>query len=231
MREDWVKKWLYILTVSQRVIIPYINREKVEKKPWLYQYFSVRSNMKKTPSNIELIPAGGMNRNQKKFGRRIQQLDHILMDSTYLTGSTYSDFISSMYRALTNGRKITPKMEASISKIVKTYAKHINPEHQKTRLEYIEKTLDKIHSIRSLLDQCDYTSDYRYGKDMFLDSIENQVKQRAYLSQKQRVYLNKFHTQFTKKLKKSQNKAWLYQILSVRSSNNEREHEQRFEIF
>ena len=163
--------------------------------------------MKRKPSNIELIPAGGINRNQKNFGRRIQQLDHILMDSSYLTGSTYSDFISSMYRALTNGRKITPKMEASITKIVKTYAKHINPEQQKTRLEYIEKTLDKIHSIRSLLDQCDYTSDYRYGKDMFLDSIENQVKQRAYLSQKQRVYLNKFHTQFTKKLKKSQNKA------------------------
>jgi hypothetical protein len=43
--------------------------------------------------------------------------------------------------------------------------------------------------------------------------------------------LNKFYTQFTKKLKKSENKAWLYQILFVRSSNNEREHEQRFEIF
>ena len=163
--------------------------------------------MNKKPSNIELIPTNGINRNQKNFGRRIQQLDHILMDSTYLTGSNYRDFISSMYKALKTGRKITPKMETSIIKIVKVYAKHINPEQQRTRLEYIEKTLHKIHSIRSLLDQCDYTSDYRYGKDMFLDSIENQVKQRAYLSQKQRVYLNKFHTQFTKKLKKSQNKA------------------------
>jgi hypothetical protein len=163
--------------------------------------------MNKKPSNIELIPTNGINRNQKNFGRRIQQLDHILMDSTYLTGSTYSDFIRSMYKALTNGRKITPKMEASITKIVKTYAKHINPDQQIKRLEYIEKTLKKIHSIRSLLDECDYTSDYRYGKDMFLDSIENQVKQRAYLSQKQRVYLNKFYTQFEKKLKKSEKKA------------------------
>ena len=166
--------------------------------------------MKKTPSNIELIPSRGVNINKKKFGRRIQQLEHILNDRTYIhAGSTnsYHNFIRSMHNSLAKGRKITPKMEASITKIVKTYAKHINPEQQKTRLEYIEKTLDKIHSIRSLLDQCDYTSDYRYGKDMFLDSIENQVKQRAYLSQKQRVYLNKFHTQFTKKLKKSQNKA------------------------
>jgi hypothetical protein len=112
-----------------------------------------------------------------------------------------------MHNSLAKGRKITPKMEASITKIVKTYAKHINPDQQIKRLEYIEKTLKKIHSIRSLLDECDYTSDYRYGKDMFLDSIENQVKQRAYLSQKQRVYLNKFYTQFEKKLKKSEKKA------------------------
>ena len=82
----------------------------------------------------------------------------------------------------------------------------INPEHQVKRLEYIEKTLTKIQSIRSLLDKCNYTPDYRYGKDMFLDSIENQVKQRAYLSKKQRVYLNKFNQQFTKKLKKSEKK-------------------------
>tara|TARA_B100001250_G_scaffold385510_1_gene381312 strand:- start:59 stop:397 length:339 start_codon:yes stop_codon:yes gene_type:complete len=111
-----------------------------------------------------------------------------------------------MYNALVKGRKITWKMESAITKIVKTYAKHINPEHQVKRLEYIEKTLTKIQSIRSLLDKCNYTPDYRYGKDMFLDSIENQVKQRAYLSKKQRVYLNKFNQQFTKKLKKSEKK-------------------------
>ena len=66
------------------------------------------------------------------------------------------------------------------------------------------------HKVEELLvtflDQCNYMPDYRYGKDMFLDSIENQVKQRAYLSQKQRVFLNKFHLQFTKKLKKSEKK-------------------------
>jgi hypothetical protein len=112
-----------------------------------------------------------------------------------------------MYRALTNGRKITPKMEASITKIVKTYAKHINPEQQKKRLEYIEKTIHKIQIIRGLLDQCRYSPEFRYGKDMFLDSIEKQVWERGRLSQKQRIVLNKFHNQFEKKLKKSENKA------------------------
>ena len=37
---------------------------------------------------------------------------------------------------------------------------------------------------------------------MFLDSIETQVRQRASLSQKQRMTLNKFYTQFTKRLEK-----------------------------
>ena len=148
-------------------------------------------------------------RNKKGFGRRIEQLDHILMDNTYLTDAGYRDFIGAMYKALVTGRKITPKMESAITKIVKTYAKHINPEHQVKRLEYIEKTLTKIQSIRSLLDKCNYTPDYRYGKDMFLDTIENQVKQRAYLSKKQRVYLNKFNQQFTKKLKKITKKIFI----------------------
>ena len=165
--------------------------------------------MNKKPQGIELIPSRGVKINKKKYGRRIQQLEHILNDKTYIqedNTNSYQEFIRSMHGALVKGRKITWKMESAITKIVKTYAKHINPEHQVKRLKYIEKTLTKIQSIRSLLDKCNYTPDYRYGKDMFLDSIENQVKRRAYLSKKQRVYLNKFHQQFTKKVKKNENK-------------------------
>ena len=93
-------------------------------------------------------------------------------------------------------------MELAITKVVKTYAKHINPKHQKKKVEYIEKTLLKIDKIRSLLFECKFSPDYSYGKEMFLDSIENQVRQRASLSQKQRMTLNKFHKQFTNRLKK-----------------------------
>ena len=39
-------------------------------------------------------------RNKKVFGRRIEQLDHILMDNTYLTDAGYRDFIGAMYKAL-----------------------------------------------------------------------------------------------------------------------------------
>ena len=140
--------------------------------------------------------------NKKMYGRRIQQLDHILKDNTFLVDGGYRNFIVSMYKALVSGRRITPKMESAITKIVKVYAKHINPEHQIKRVEYIEKTLDKINKIRSLLFECKFSPDYSYGKEMFLDSIETQVRQRASLSQKQRMTLNKFYTQFTKRLKK-----------------------------
>ena len=139
------------------------------------------------------------------FGRRIEQLKVITNDESYIPkGSTngYHEFIHSMYRALVSGRRITPKMEAAITKIVKGYAKHINPKHQKNKVDYIETTLDKINKIRSLLFECKFSPDYSYGKEMFLDSIENQVRQRASLSQKQRMTLNKFHTQFTKRLEK-----------------------------
>ena len=140
--------------------------------------------------------------NKKMYGRRIQQLDHILKDNTFLVDGGYRNFIVSMYKALVSGRRITPKMESSITKVVKNYAKHINPEHQKNRVEYIEKTLLKIDKIRSLLFECKFSPDYSYGKEMFLDSIETQVRQRASLSQKQRMTLNKFYTQFTKRLEK-----------------------------
>ena len=57
-------------------------------------------------SNIEL--------NKKMYGRRIEQLDHILKDNTFLTDGGYREFVVSMYKALTSGRKITPKMESAI---------------------------------------------------------------------------------------------------------------------
>ena len=145
--------------------------------------------------------------NQKLFGRRIEQLDHILKDNTFLVDGGYREFIVSMYKALTSGRKITPKMESAITKIVKSYAKHIDPEHQKSRLDYIENTIAKLNMIKRRLDECNYTRSYTADKLWFLDSIEKQVYSRGKLSLKQRKALNKMYLQFEKKLKKSENKA------------------------
>ena len=146
--------------------------------------------------------------NQKLFGRRIEQLKVIVEDESYIPkGSTngYHGFIRSMYVALLSGRKITPKMESSITKIVKSYSKTLNPEYRKEKLDYTENTIAKLNMIKRRLDECNYTRSYTSEKLYFLDSIERQVYSRGKLSSKQRKALNKMNTQFTKKLGRMKN--------------------------
>ena len=144
--------------------------------------------------------------NQKLFGRRIEQLDRILKDNTFLVDGGYREFIVSMYKALTSGRKITPKMESSITKIVKSYSKTLNPEYRKKKLDYTENTISKLNMIKRRLDECNYTRSYTADKLYFLESIEKQVYRRGSLSVKQRKALNKMFLQFEKKLEKSEKK-------------------------
>ena len=149
-------------------------------------------------------------KNEILFGRRIKQLQVIIEDNNYIPeGSTndYHEFILSMYRALISGRKITSKMESAITKIVKTYAKTLNPEYKKNKLDYTENTVSKIHMIKRRLDECNYTTSYKVEKLWFLESIERQVYTRGSLSVKQRQVLNKMHKQFTKKIEKNKKKA------------------------
>jgi hypothetical protein len=154
-----------------------------------------------------------VNQNQKLFGRRIEQLKVIIEDDTFIPkGSTnsYHEFIFSMYQALVSGRKITPKMESAITKIVKAYAKRLkennDPKIQKQKLDYVENTIAKLNMIKRRLDECNYTTSYKVDKLWFLESIEKQVYSRGSLSVKQRKALNKMYTQFTKRIEKSEKK-------------------------
>ena len=131
----------------------------------------------------------------------------MIEDESFIpNGSTnsYHEFILSMYKALVNGRKITPKMESSITKIVKSYSKTLNPEYRKQKLDYTENTIAKLNMIKRRLDECNYTRNYTADKLWFLESIEKQVYSRGKLSIKQRKALNKMYTQFTKKLGKNE---------------------------
>ena len=157
-----------------------------------------------------------VNQNQKLFGRRIEQLKVIIEDDTFIPkGSTnsYHEFIFSMYQALVSGRKITPKMESAITKIVKAYTKRLkennDPKIQKQKLDYVENTVSKITMIKRVLAGCNYTRGYTVDKLYFLESIEKQVYDRGSLSVKQRKALNKMYTQFTKRIEKSEKKTWL----------------------
>ncbi len=146
-------------------------------------------------------------RNEALFGKRIKQLQHIIKDDSYIPkGSTnsYHNFIFDMWQALVTGRKITPKMESAITKIVKSYAKTLNPEYKKKKLDYIENTTAKLNMIKRKLDECNYTTGYKNEKLYFLESIEKQVYSRGSLSVKQRKVLNGMYTQFTKKIEKNE---------------------------
>lgn len=158
---------------------------------------------------------GKIAENQSLFGRRIKQLKAITDDTNYIpvrgtTGTklenSYHDFIFSMYGALVSGRKITPKMETSITKIVKAYAKTLNPKYKKDRLDYTDNTVSKINMIKRKLDECGYTVGYKNEKLYFLESIEKQVFTLGSLSVKQRKVLNKMYDQFTKRIKMKENK-------------------------
>ena len=150
-------------------------------------------------------------RNEILFSKRIKQLKHIIADDSYIPkGSTdsYHEFIFSMWQALVTGRKITPKMESAITKIVKSYAKRLkennDPELRKNKLDYTENTISKLNMIKRRLDECNYTTGYKNEKLYFLESIEKQVYSRGSLSIKQRKALNGMYTQFTKKIEKNE---------------------------
>ncbi len=152
-------------------------------------------------------------RNETLFGRRIKQLKVIIEDDSYIPkGSTnsYHEFIFSMWQALVTGRKITPKMELAITKVVKKYTEHLkkekDPKYRKKKLDYIENTLSKLHMLKRKLHYCKYTKGYTVDKLYFLESIEKQVYDRSSLSVKQRKALNKMYIQFTKRIEKSEKK-------------------------
>ena len=167
-------------------------------------------NLKAMENVTQVVPSKmekQIKENKKLFGRRIEQLKVIINDLNYLpTGNTYREFIIDMSSALVHGRKITPKMESSITKIVKTYAKTLNPEYRKNKLDYTENTISKIHMIKRKLDECNYTKGYTNEKLWFLESVEKQVYSRGSLSIKQRKALNGMFKQFEKRIEKNEKK-------------------------
>ncbi len=148
--------------------------------------------------------------NKSRYGRRIEQLGVIIADNSYIpkgSENTYHEFIFSMWQALVTGRRITPKMESAITKIVKVYAKHLkkenDPEYRKNKLSYIETTLNKLNSLKGKLHTANYSKSYESNSEYFLNSISEHVKVRGSLTVKQRKALNKMHKQFTKRIEKN----------------------------
>tara|TARA_E500000331_G_C17011763_1_gene606732 strand:- start:8 stop:475 length:468 start_codon:yes stop_codon:yes gene_type:complete len=146
--------------------------------------------------------SGYVEYNKKHYGKRIDQLNHIITDMSY----EENEFITTMYQALVSGRKITPKMEKSITTIVKRYTKwrtlENDPVYVKKRTEYILKSNMKIDVIRHMLSECDYDDVYRERSEYFLQSVQQFLLESGKLTVKQRKALNSMYKRFEKRMKK-----------------------------
>ena len=199
------KKPVRVVKVAKKTVAV----KKTDKKPVVVKKIAKKPGVGKHYEKIA--------RNKSLYGRRIKQLKSITEDTNYIpkrgtTGTTlensYHEFIFSMYGALISGRKITPKMEAAITKVVKRYAgwlkKENDPKYRKKKLDYTENTIAKLNTIKRRLGECNYTNSYTNDKLYFLESIEKQVYSRGSLSIKQRKALNGMYVKFTKRSERNE---------------------------
>ena len=161
-----------------------------------------KSYYKKPKTDSKLVKE-----NADKYSRQIQQLDHILKDSSFLTDGEYRDFIVSMYKALVNGRNISVKMESAIQNIISRYAKWFmkekDPNYQAEKKKYVDESMQKIKLIKDTLFDAKYSSEYESGAEYFLNSVGEQVKTKGSLTLKQRQSLNKMYKRFKKRVEKN----------------------------
>ena len=147
--------------------------------------------------------------------KRIKQFEVIVNDTDYLQAdSPFRPFVEDMYKALSKPkRKITPKMNDAITKIVKRYAVHLkvqkDPKVREKQNKFLSDSLTKLELIRQMLWKCQYTQQYRWRTEDFLNSIDNQLNTKKFLSVNQRKALNQMYKRFDKRLDVLKNKGLL----------------------
>ena len=133
-----------------------------------------------------------------RLNKTRRQLNHILNDHRYYQPDSTREFTISMYNAF-GKRKITPKMEISMDKIIAQYVKWQKSENKLDKykkLENIEDGTYKLNLIRTLLSGCGYQPGYVGRSVEFLNSIEKQLRFNGMLSKKQKMALNQMYKRF-----------------------------------
>ena len=141
-------------------------------------------------------------KNKEQFGVQIIELKKIIEKQVLDSGSS-DEFASDMYVALISGRKITPKMEAAIDRIIKINS----PDEMLKREEWVNKVVPKLMMVEDLIGNTSWTEDYRVNTKRFVSSIIKQAKTRKTLSKKQMESVSSVYARVKKNLKKSENKA------------------------
>ena len=141
-------------------------------------------------------------KNEKEFGVQLIELQKIIERQVLATGNS-DQFTSDMLVAIKTGRKITPKMEAAINKIIRVNS----PDEMLKREEWVQKVVPKLMMVENLIDDTNWTEDYKVNTARFVSSIIKQAKSRKTLSKKQMESVSKIYARVKKNIEKSENKS------------------------
>ena len=141
-------------------------------------------------------------KNEKEFGVQIQELQKIIESQVLATGNS-DQFTSDMLVALKTGRKITPKMEAAIDKIIKVNS----PDEMLKRQEWVDRVVPKLMMVSNLISDTNWNEDYKANTHRFMNSLIKQAKTRKTLSKKQMESASSIYARIKKNIKKNEKKA------------------------
>ena len=140
-------------------------------------------------------------KNEKEFGVQIQELQKIIESQVLATGNS-DEFTSDMLVALKTGRKITPKMEAAIDKIIKVNS----PDEMLKRQEWVDRVVPKLMMVSNLISDTSWNEDYKANTHRFMNSLIKQAKTRKTLSKKQMDSASSIYARVKKNIKKNEKK-------------------------
>ena len=140
-------------------------------------------------------------KNEKEFGVQIQELQKIIESQVLATGNS-DQFTSDMLVALKTGRKITPKMEAAIDKIIKVNS----PDEMLKRQEWVDRVVPKLMMVSNLISDTSWNEDYKANTHRFMNSLIKQAKTRKTLSKKQMESASSIYARVKKNIKKNEKK-------------------------
>ena len=140
-------------------------------------------------------------KNEKEFGVQIQELQKIIESQVLATGNS-DQFTSDMLVALKTGRKITPKMEAAIDKIIRVNS----PDEMLKRQEWVDRVVPKLMMVSNLISDTSWNEDYKANTHRFMNSLIEQAKTRKTLSKKQMESASSIYARVKKNIKKNEKK-------------------------
>jgi len=140
--------------------------------------------------------------NKKEFGVQIQELQKIIESQVIATGNS-DQFTSDMLVAIKTGRKITPKMEAAIDKIIRVNS----PDEMLKREEWVDRVVPKLMMVSNLITDTSWNEDYKANTHRFMNSLIEQAKSRKTLSKKQMDSASSIYARVKKNIEKSEKKS------------------------